>query len=164
MPKAKSKLTIRELQKGLGTQTHPQRSKINLDLSIKKAKDGIIIGTKLASQKLHPSRMQEKQILRFKYCDCVYRILKNYPQYLITWFNEQASEEEKKEKVRSKYMKDCLMFNLGVLLEKYLKLKLMPITLEEREEDIVIKTKVIATKELEPHEDFYLPNQYRYTR
>jgi hypothetical protein len=59
-------------------------------------------------------------------------------------------------------MKSCLTFNLEKLLKDYLGLEIQPIELEEREEDIIIKTKLTLKKELIFKEDFYLPNPYRF--
>jgi hypothetical protein len=125
--------------------------------------EGVTIGrTKRTSSKRKNTVEQNKQRMRFRQCDCLYRLLKLIPDIIIKWYEETTNTQLQKENVRSVFMKQCLLFNLEKLLKDYMGLEIEPITIEEREEDIIIRTKLKLKKELLFKEDFYLPNPYRY--
>ena len=144
-----------------------KRTKINkvfkqLDLSLGPVGSPTIGKTRRKSNEKKNTIKQNKQRLRFRQCDCLYRLLKLIPDIIISWWEKEVPEELQKQGIRSVLMKCCLTFNLEKLLKDYLGLEIQPIELEEREEDIIIRTKLKLKKELIFKEDFYLPNPYRY--
>jgi len=163
MVKLKPKIPPIEVETGsFGKRTKIMAVRKQLDISFGPVGQSTIGKTKRKSSTRKNTTQQNKQRLRFRQCDCLYRLLKLIPDIIISWWEKEIPDELKKLGIRSIFMKSCLKFNLEKLLKDYMGLELLPIEIQEREEDIIIKTKLKLTKELMLKEDFYLPNPYRY--
>ena len=163
MVKLKPKLPGIQPESGsFGKRTKVSKVYKQLDLSLGPVGSPTIGKTRRKSNVKKNTVEQNKQRMRFRQCDCLYRLLKLIPDIIIKWYEDTTNTQLQKENVRSVFMKQCLLFNLEKLLKDYMGLEIEPIALEEREEDIIIRTKLKLKKELIFKEDFYLPNPYRY--
>jgi ABC-type Fe3+-hydroxamate transport system substrate-binding protein len=154
--------TIQPSSGSFGKRTKVSKVYKQLDLSLGPVGSPTIGKTRRKSNVKKNTVEQNKQRLRFRQCDCLYRLLKLIPDIIISWWEKEVPEELQKQGIRSVFMKQCLLFNLEKLLKDYMGLEIEPITIEEREEEIKIRTKLKLQKELMFKEDFYLPNPYRY--
>jgi hypothetical protein len=163
MVKLKPKIPGIQPESGsFGKRTKVSKVYKQLDLSLGPIGSPTVGKTRRKSNVKKNTVEQNKQRMRFRQCDCLYRLLKLIPDIIISWWEKEVPEELQKQGIRSIFMKQCLLFNLEKLLKDYMGLEIEPITLEEREEDIIIRTKLKLKKELIFKEDFYLPNPYRY--
>ena len=110
------------------------------------------------------TKKQDKQRLRFKYCDCLYKYLRKLGTVLYQWFYEKHKKIETKQGLRSIFMKDCLKFDLEDLLKDYLCLEPAMFTIFMKGDTVKIIAKIQPTWEMYEREDLYLPNPYRGVR
>jgi len=110
------------------------------------------------------TKKQDKQRLRFQYCDCLYKYLKRLNEVLYEWFSETHTEQEKKKGLRSIFMSECLKFELEDLLRDYLCLEPTFFAIYEKEDSITIMARIEPSWEAYDNEDLYLPNPYRGVR
>ena len=110
------------------------------------------------------TKKQDKQRLRFKYCDCLYKYLKRLNKVLYLWFDETHTEQEKRKGLRSVFMQECLKFDLEDLLKDYLCLEPAFLVISTKEDFVIITAKIRPTWEMYDREDLYLPNPYRGVR
>jgi len=110
------------------------------------------------------TKAQDKQRLRFQYCDCLYKFLKREDIALTEWFYETHTEQETKKGLRSVFMGECLKFELEDLLKDYLCLEPTFFAIYEKDDPITIMARIEPSWEAYDREDLYLPNLYRGVR
>jgi len=162
--KFKKKIPIEIVEGGVGNRTRIRPPSVLMDMYFKQTKKGPVASTKRKTSRKKRSRRQNRQQLRFRYCDCLWRVLFKIWEILEEWVASLNVEAYKKRKIRSVFMSKCLKADLYTLLHDFLGLDIEPISIEETDKGIIIKTRVYSYIFEEPREDTYLPNPYRYAR
>jgi hypothetical protein len=146
---------------GIGNRTRVRPPKTASDFYFIPNEEGFIGRTKKKPKKKKKYQKITKQQLRFRQCDCLYRLLRVIPDIILEWYKNEIPTEYQKKGLRSNFMRQCLRFNLEKLLSNYIGLRLWQFKKEEREETIIIRAKLSLKPTSIIKEDIYLPNPYR---
>ena len=110
------------------------------------------------------SKAQDKQRLRFQYCDCLYRGLREEGKIIYDWFYNEHGEGEIRKGLRSIFMSECLKFELADLLAEYLQLYFDYFKIEETEDEYIIKARLASRLITLTDEELSQPREYRAVR
>jgi len=159
--KFEEKIPVKILEGGLATKSKLRTPKLRVSLYFQAGSRKGEGRSKRTSGTKKRTKKQNRQRLIFSHCDCIYRYLKNFSLILYKWKNKTAIGKWRKRKLRSYFMHRCLRFYIPDLLEDYLFLKIDYLIVEEKEDKMVIRTRVIPKKEVITEEDLFHPAEIR---
>jgi len=159
--KFKEKIPIGILDGALAVKSKLRTPKINVSLYFQAGKRKRQGRSKRTSGTKKRTKKQNRQRLIFSHCDCIYRFLRKFSLILYKWKNKTAIGKWRKRKLRSYFMHRCLRFYIPDLLEDYLFLKIDYLIVEEKEDKVIVRTRVIPRKEVITEEDLFHPAEAR---